>query len=194
MGKFDNIQLDMELPIPREGELRSDVNLFQSKSVGYWVEHGWHDEAWTLTISREGWLLDPTGQTMAWSGTLNFYGEGHYFGWSVFDAEVKDGKITNVSIVEIPSDLEVVRLPTAEDYAHRERLSRLAKGVVLIAVEPVRTDYIPNSCEARDYPVGSKFTVHRASSFMLLLIDHEGQLCCIWDQRTRDKLEVRPSH
>lgn len=181
----------MRLPIPREGELRSDVNPFQSKAIGYWVDHGWHDEVWTLTVSREGWLLDPSGQTLNWSGVLNFYGDGAYFGWSEFDAEVINGQVGNITVVEIPSDLEIVRLPTAADYAHRERLSNLAAGTVLIAAEPVRTEHGPGSFRARDYPTGSKFVVYYASSCSLMLRDDQGQPCHILDQRTRDKIEVK---
>jgi len=192
VGKFDSIQWEMELPIPRDGELRADVNPFQTKDIRYWVEHGWRDEEWTLTVSPEGWLLNPNGETVDWSGTLNFYGDGNYFGWSEFEAKVKSGKIANISIVEIPSDLEVVRLPTDEDYAHRERLSKLSKGAVLTTLAPIRTDSLLPSIRSRNYPTGSKFTVVLATSAGLVVDDAQRQRCWIGDQRTRDKLKVRP--
>ena len=142
-------------------------------------------------MSRDGWLLDPSGQTLNWSGVLNFYGAGAYFGWSEFDAEVITGQVGNITVIKIPPDLEIVRLPTAADYAHRERLSKLAAGAVLIAAEPVRTDRGPRPITARDYPAGSKFVVYDASSSLLILRDDQGQPCMILDQRTRDKLEVK---
>ncbi len=190
MGNFDLIHWDAPLPSPHDETIRRGVNPFQTKSIAYWADYDWSGYAWTLTVSKDGVLLDPNDKQLEWSGTLNFYGDGDYVGWCEFDAQVKDGRILEVSIVELPDDLALVRLPTEEDFAHRERLGKLPKGAILLATEPVRTDQGPRGIDARDYPQGSRFTVEGAYPTAIYARDEQGRPGLFIDKITWDKLDV----
>lgn len=107
MGMFDYVKYHGPLPKGKNSRLRvaMESGASQSKSVRMWEDPKFSERAYdtgcvAVTVTGNGTLLDPDMQEMAWSGDLEFYGDGPgHKGWH-FLAKVKNGVVISIEKVK----------------------------------------------------------------------------------------------
>lgn len=99
MGLFDTLRCEMRLPVKDDSVLRKQE--YQTKDVGAWETHGY---CTLLVITKDG-ELTVKGSKVDFTGSVNFYTDSvnGVGGWIEFCALVSDGRVLEISAVELPN-------------------------------------------------------------------------------------------
>lgn len=106
MGMFDYLEYNGPLPttVKKKARLRQAMSagLSQTKSVRLWETDKWAKRAYDegcvkITISEDGYMLDPDGCLMDWTGKIEFYGGGIGHKLWEFTAVIENGRLVSLT-------------------------------------------------------------------------------------------------